>query len=88
MDLGSPPEIQNLMAPGQPTWDGTSLPSLAVVTKTQKSHCPVISLQLLPKVFLLGSDYPPNLGSLEARSLCVPLAQPALSPGLGVAVLY
>lgn len=84
MDSGSPHEIHNLMAPGQPTWDGMSLPSLAVVTKIQKSHC----LQLVPELFLLGSDHPPNLGILEARSLCVPSAEPALSPGLGVALLY
>lgn len=86
MNSSSPPESQNLMAPAWPTWDGPSLPS-PVVTKAQKFHCPVISLELFPEVSLPSFDHLSYLEILETRSLCGPVVGPALSPGLGIALL-
>lgn len=83
MNSGSPPDSQNLMAPGWPTRIALRYQALVVVTKTQKSHLPTICLELLPPVSLLHSDHPPFLRILETRSLLAFSVGPALSPGLG-----
>lgn len=57
-------------------WPQVGLPGMAlhrqtlVITKTQKSHCPATSLELLPKVSLLRSDHLSYLGIWDQKPVC------------------
>lgn len=57
-------------------WPQVGLPGMAlhrqtlVITKTQKSHGPDTSLELLPKVSLLRSDHLSYLGIWDQKPIC------------------
>lgn len=52
-----------------PRWHFTAEPQLLSL-KHESPHCPAISLELLPKVFLLSSGHPPYLEILRPELMC------------------